>query len=192
MLLTYYKIFMNYLIVLKIFCQYWGILGPFLCQILGVSWKMVTNFRSIWTRSSWGHGRGFRASLCWRFAKPNPFLCREFVEERTFAGHFWELRSFELSVVSFVGLLISGRTRPYHFCNLLALLWCTYWALSINKKASPTETKARRRRRDCRTSLSHWCYDLLLFYASFQLYTCLYGCDNFSYLPPLSLSFLIG
>jgi hypothetical protein len=29
------------------FGHYWEILGPFLGQILGGSWEMVTNFRSI-------------------------------------------------------------------------------------------------------------------------------------------------
>jgi hypothetical protein len=44
-----------------------------------------------------------------------PFLCREAIEERTFAGHFWELRSSVFSAVSFDGFLRSGRTRPDHF-----------------------------------------------------------------------------
>jgi hypothetical protein len=39
----------------------------------------------------------------------------------------------------------------WHCCDV------HFKALNINKKASPTETKARRRRRDCRTSLSLWC-----------------------------------
>jgi hypothetical protein len=111
--------------------------------------------------------RGSREGLCWIFAKPKPFLCREVVEECTLAGHFWELRSCYLSVVSSVGFLRSGRTRPYQYCNLLALLWCTYLALNINNKASLTKTKPQRRRRDCQTQLSHWCYGLILFYASF-------------------------
>jgi hypothetical protein len=35
--------------------------------------------------------------------EPKPFLCREAIEESTFVGHFWELRSSDFSAVSFVG-----------------------------------------------------------------------------------------
>jgi hypothetical protein len=35
------------LFLLEIFGPFGGILGPFLGQILGGSWEMVTNFRSI-------------------------------------------------------------------------------------------------------------------------------------------------
>ena len=74
------------------------------------------------------------------------------------AGHFWELRSSDFSVVSFVGFQRSGRTRPDQFVTFLALLCCTFKSLNINNKASPIETKAHRRRRDCRTPLSLWCF----------------------------------
>jgi hypothetical protein len=39
-----------------------------------------------------------------------PLLCREAIEERTFAGHFWEPRSSDLGAVSFDGFMRSGRT----------------------------------------------------------------------------------
>jgi hypothetical protein len=38
-----------------------------------------------------------------------PLLCREAMEESTFAGHFWEPRSSDLGVVSFDGLMRSSR-----------------------------------------------------------------------------------
>jgi hypothetical protein len=34
---------------------------------------------------------------------PKPFLCREAIEERTFAGHFWELWSSDFSVIFLLG-----------------------------------------------------------------------------------------
>jgi hypothetical protein len=51
----------------------------------------------------------------------SPFLCREAIEERTFAGHLWEPRSSDLGAVSFYGFMRFGRTRTTHFCNILAL-----------------------------------------------------------------------
>ena len=95
----------------------------------------------------------FRIGKCWRIENPKPFLCREAIEESNFVGHFWELRSSIFSAFSCVGFLISRRTQPYQFVIHLALLWCTFEALMVNKKASPTETKAQRRRRYCRTPL---------------------------------------
>jgi hypothetical protein len=55
-------------------------------------------------------------------SKTNPFLCREALEESTFAGHFWELRSSVFNVVSFVEFLRFGRTRTYQFVILFELL----------------------------------------------------------------------
>jgi hypothetical protein len=68
-----------------------------------------------------GEIRGFITGLCCRIVEPKPLSCREAIEERTFAGHFWEPRSSDLGAVSFDGFMRSGRTRPTHFCNLLAL-----------------------------------------------------------------------
>jgi hypothetical protein len=50
-----------------------------------------------------------------------PLLCREAIEEHTFAGHFWEPCSSDLGAVSFDGFMRSGRTQTTHCCNLLAL-----------------------------------------------------------------------
>jgi hypothetical protein len=47
--------------------------------------------------------RKFKENLCLSKAKPKPFLCREAVEEQMLAGHFWELRSSVLHVVSSAG-----------------------------------------------------------------------------------------
>jgi hypothetical protein len=66
-------------------------------------------------------------------------------------GHFWELRSSIFGAVSFVGFLRYGRIGTYQFVILLILLCFMFKYLNINTKASPMETKARRRRRDCRT-----------------------------------------
>ena len=38
------------------FGHFWEILDSFWAQILGGSWGMITNFRSIKTRPVWGHG----------------------------------------------------------------------------------------------------------------------------------------
>ena len=91
-------------------------------------------------------------------------------------GPFLGASVIPLSVAYFVGFLRSGRIRPDQFCNLLALLWCTYWALNRNKKASPTETKAQRRRRDCQTLLSLWCLCFVVIIALFKICICVYGC----------------
>jgi hypothetical protein len=56
-----------------------------------------------------------------RIVKPKSFLCREAIEERNFAGHFWELRSTVFSVVSCVGFLRSRRTQPDQFVIHLTL-----------------------------------------------------------------------
>jgi hypothetical protein len=52
----------------------------------------------------------FKEFLCCLIVKVNPFLCREAIEECTFAGHSWELRSSDLGAVSFDGFLRSGIT----------------------------------------------------------------------------------
>jgi hypothetical protein len=46
-LLYYMDLILIYRPVFVDFGHYWGILGPFLGQILGGSWDMVTNFRYI-------------------------------------------------------------------------------------------------------------------------------------------------
>jgi hypothetical protein len=68
-----------------------------------------------------GRSGGSEQVYAVRIVEPKPLLCREAIEERTFAGHFWEPRSSDLGVVSFDGFMRSGRTRPDHCCNLLAL-----------------------------------------------------------------------
>jgi len=88
------------------------------------------------------------------FWSSKPFLCREAIEEANFGDQFRELRSTFFSVVGYVGFLKSRRTEPDQFVILLTLFWCTFESLKINKKASPTETKARRRRQSCLTLLT--------------------------------------
>ena len=139
------------------FWRFWsflGDIGPFLRPDLGEKLGGCYPLQVYINHRFFKPRRRFRTEKCWRIAKTKLVLCREAIEESTFARHFWELCSSVFSVVSFVGFLRSGRTIPDHFCNLLALLWCTFKSLNRNKKASPTETKARRRRRDCQTSLS--------------------------------------
>jgi len=128
-----------------------------------------------------------RIGKWWRNFEANPFLCRDVVEENTFAGHFWELWSSIFCVVSFDGFLRSRRTQLAHFCNPLARLWCTFEVSNKNKKVSPSETKARRRKRDCRTPLSHWCLWLVVLLAYVHICILLNGCCVSSFILPLSL-----
>jgi hypothetical protein len=72
------------------------------------------------------------------------------------------------------------------------MLRCTFELLNRNKEASPTETKARRRRQRCvELRYQFSCYGLL-FITSFQICICVYGCHNSSLFLILSLSFFKG
>jgi hypothetical protein len=55
-------------------------------------------------------GGGSEQVYAAEIVEPKPLSCREAIEECTFAGHFWELRSSDLGAVSFDGFLRSGRT----------------------------------------------------------------------------------
>ena len=84
-----------------------------------------------------------------------PFLCREAIEEANFGGQFRELHSTLFSAVNFVGFLRSIRAQKNQFVIPLTLLWFNFEAFKRNKKSSPIETKARRRRQSCRIPLTN-------------------------------------
>jgi hypothetical protein len=69
----------------------------------------------------------------------------------------------------------------------LALLWCTFKASNRNTKASPTETKAQRRRQDCRTPLSLWYFMVFCYsYSCSDIYILSDGCYVSYLILPLS------
>ena len=64
---------------------------------------MVTNFKPMLLGAIGEHSKQ-------RNVEAKPFLCREAIEERTFASHFWKLCTFVLGVISFDGFMRSGIT----------------------------------------------------------------------------------
>jgi hypothetical protein len=96
--------------------RFWPILGdigpflrPDLGRKLGDGYQLQIYINQAFLRP-WGDQWWFRTGLCCRIVEPKPLSCREAIEERTFAGHFWEPRSSDLGVVSFDGFMRSGRT----------------------------------------------------------------------------------
>ena len=148
------------------FGHFWRILSPFDARSWGEVGSLLPT-SSLYKPKALEAKRRFITGKWWRIEEPKPFLCREAIEESNFAGHFRELHSFVFTVVSFDGFLRYGRTQPDHFVKNLELLWCTFEALKRNKKASSTETKARRRRQDCRTLLSTLMFMVCCFLCSF-------------------------
>jgi hypothetical protein len=104
------KIFNDFLSSLRGFFPFLGDLGPFLRPYLGGKLGDGYQLQAYKNQRLLEAIGRFRAGLCCKNIEPNPLSCREAIEEGTFAGHFWELRSSNLGVVSFDGFLRSGRT----------------------------------------------------------------------------------
>jgi hypothetical protein len=95
-------------------------------------------------------------------------------------GQFRELRSSFFSVVNCVRFLRSRRTQLDQFVILLTLFLCTFEELKRNKKASSIETKARRHRQSCRTSLTTLLLWFVVLCAYIMIFISYYGCYNIS------------
>jgi hypothetical protein len=96
-------ILIDFINIIERFWSFLGDIGPFLRPNLGGKLGDGYQLQIYINQGFLKPKRRFREGLWWIFSKPKPFLWREAVEESTFAGHFWELRSSDLSVVSFLG-----------------------------------------------------------------------------------------
>ena len=173
------------------FSPFLGDIGHFWSPNFGRKLEM-NNQLQIYINQAWLRPwKSVKAELCWREAKPKPFLCREDIEEQTLSGHFWELRTSVLRVVFFAWFSRFGRTWPYQYCSHLALQRCTFELLNRNKEASPTETKARRCGKVVPNSVINLCVMVCCLLFHFRS-ICVYGCHNSSLFLILSLSFSNG
>ena len=103
--------------ILVFFGGYWAFFRPDLGGKLGDGYQLQIYINQAFLRP-WEE---IQSRFMLNIFQAKAILCRKDVEERTFAGHFWELRSSNLGAVSFDGFMRSGITRPDQCCNPLAL-----------------------------------------------------------------------